>query len=116
MSSLNINTSQSPTMGSKPVTPELGTAAIADPDATDQLTLRRSAHRQLHNNSRSNNNRCMCNKLFQQMGQNMGQNCGATAQGSPETASFLNNLNLVAEAAKRAQMACLMRDFGDVEL
>ena len=38
------------------------------------------------------------------------------ARGSPETESFLSNLNLVAEAAKRAQMACLMRDFGEVEL
>lgn len=34
----------------------------------------------------------------------------------PETAPFLNNFNLVAEAAKRAQLACLARDFGDVEL
>ena len=36
--------------------------------------------------------------------------------GAPETAPFLNDFNLVAEAAKRAQMACLMRDMGDVEL
>ncbi|KAF2221912.1 hypothetical protein BDZ85DRAFT_134792 [Elsinoe ampelina] len=44
------------------------------------------------------------------MGQRGGQG------GMPETAPFLNNLNLVAEAAKRAQMACLMRDFGECEL
>lgn len=36
--------------------------------------------------------------------------------GAPETAPFLDNFNLVAEAAKRAEMACLMRDMGDVEL
>lgn len=36
--------------------------------------------------------------------------------GAPETAPFLSNANLLAEAAKRAQMACLMRDLGDVEL
>ncbi|QIW96455.1 hypothetical protein AMS68_001973 [Peltaster fructicola] len=35
---------------------------------------------------------------------------------APVTAPFLDNFNLVAEAAKRAQMACLMRDLGDVEL
>ncbi|PNS20371.1 hypothetical protein CAC42_5821 [Sphaceloma murrayae] len=45
----------------------------------------------------------------------MGQR-GGQMGGVPETAPFLNNLNLVAEAAKRAQMACLMRDFGDCEL
>ncbi|OQN95641.1 hypothetical protein B0A48_18240 [Cryoendolithus antarcticus] len=36
--------------------------------------------------------------------------------GAPETTPFLKDFNLVAEAAKRAQMACLMRDMGDVEL
>jgi hypothetical protein len=34
--------------------------------------------------------------------------------GAPETAPFLKDFNLVAEAAKRAQMACLTRDFGDI--
>ena len=34
--------------------------------------------------------------------------------GTPETAPFLKDFNLVAEAAKRAQMACLARDLGDV--
>ncbi|KAK5124687.1 hypothetical protein LTR85_001400 [Meristemomyces frigidus] len=36
--------------------------------------------------------------------------------GMPETAPFLKDFNLVAEAAKRAQMACLARDLGDVGL
>ena len=36
--------------------------------------------------------------------------------GTPETAPFLKDFNLVAEAAKRAQMACLARDLGDVGL
>lgn len=36
--------------------------------------------------------------------------------GMPETAPFLKDFNLVAEAAKRAQMACLTRDLGDVGL
>ena len=34
--------------------------------------------------------------------------------GTPETAPFLKDFNLVAEAAKRAQMACLTRDLADV--
>jgi len=34
----------------------------------------------------------------------------------PETAPFLRDFNLVAEAAKRAQVACLTRDLGDVGL
>ena len=36
--------------------------------------------------------------------------------GTPETAPFLKDFNLVAEAAKRAQMACLARDLGEVGL
>jgi hypothetical protein len=38
---------------------------------------------------------------------------GATAQ---ETSGFIRDYALVAEAAKRAQMAVLMRDMGDVEI
>ncbi|ESZ91675.1 hypothetical protein SBOR_7932 [Sclerotinia borealis F-4128] len=33
-----------------------------------------------------------------------------------ETSPFLKDLTLVAEAAKRAQMACLMRDLDDCEM
>lgn len=47
------------------------------------------------------------------LGQRGGQGGNA---GLPETAPFLNDFNLVAEAAKRAQMACLSRDLGDVGL
>ncbi|KAI7302990.1 hypothetical protein KC315_g15871 [Hortaea werneckii] len=36
--------------------------------------------------------------------------------GAPETAPFLQDFNLVAEAAKRAQMACLERDLGECGL
>ncbi|KAI5370295.1 hypothetical protein Slin15195_G011730 [Septoria linicola] len=36
--------------------------------------------------------------------------------GAPETAPFLQDFNLVAEAAKRAQMACLSRDLDEVGL
>ncbi|KXS99613.1 hypothetical protein AC578_9899 [Pseudocercospora eumusae] len=36
--------------------------------------------------------------------------------GAPETAPLLSNFGLLAEAAKRAQMACLSRDLGDVGL
>lgn len=36
--------------------------------------------------------------------------------GVPETAPFLQDFNLVAEAAKRAQMACLERDLGECGL
>ncbi|GAB7340467.1 hypothetical protein MBLNU457_6893t1 [Dothideomycetes sp. NU457] len=34
----------------------------------------------------------------------------------PTTAPFLQDFSLLAEAAKRAQMACLMRDIDDMEL
>jgi len=44
-----------------------------------------------------------------------GQRGGSTG-GSSETAPFLQDFSLVAEAAKRAQMACLARDLGDVGL
>lgn len=47
-------------------------------------------------------------------GQYVGQRGGSG--GAPETAPFLKDFNLVAEAAKRAQIACLTRDFGDVGL
>ena len=36
--------------------------------------------------------------------------------GAPETAPYLKDFSLLAEAAKRAQMACLTRDLGDVGL
>lgn len=45
----------------------------------------------------------------------MGQRGGGSG-AAPETAPFLQDFNLVAEAAKRAQMACLERDLGDVGL
>jgi hypothetical protein len=45
----------------------------------------------------------------------VGQRGGGQG-GTPETAPFLRDFNLVAEAAKRAQMACLARDLGDVGL
>ncbi|KAF2725775.1 hypothetical protein K431DRAFT_290284 [Polychaeton citri CBS 116435] len=41
---------------------------------------------------------------------------GGEAGGAPETSSFLLQANLLAEAAKRAQMACLMRDMDDIAL
>jgi hypothetical protein len=44
----------------------------------------------------------------------MGQRTGSA--GVPTTASFLQDFNLVAEAAKRAQMACLSRDLGEIGL
>lgn len=46
--------------------------------------------------------------------QHMGQR--GNGNGAPETAPFLQDFNLVAEAAKRAQTACLMRDFDEMEL
>lgn len=46
--------------------------------------------------------------------QHMGQR--GNGAGAPETAPFLQDFNLVAEAAKRAQTACLMRDFDEMEL
>ena len=46
--------------------------------------------------------------------QHMGQR--GNGAGAPETAPFLQDFNLVAEAAKRAQTACLMRDFEEMEL
>ncbi|KID76305.1 uncharacterized protein G6M90_00g076240 [Metarhizium brunneum] len=35
---------------------------------------------------------------------------------APSTETFLRDVNLVAEAAKRAQLACLTRDFEDCGL
>lgn len=46
--------------------------------------------------------------------QHIGQR--GNGAGAPETAHFLQDFNLVAEAAKRAQTACLMRDFDEMEL
>jgi hypothetical protein len=46
--------------------------------------------------------------------QHMGQR--GNGNGAPETAPFLQDFNLVAEAAKRAQTACMMRDFDEMEL
>ena len=40
----------------------------------------------------------------------------AMQSGEPATAPFLQDFSLLAEAAKRAQMACLMRDIDDMEL
>ncbi|CAO2651986.1 Nn.00g002690.m01.CDS01 [Neocucurbitaria sp. VM-36] len=37
-------------------------------------------------------------------------------QTAAETTNYLNQAALLAEAAKRAQMACVMRDIGDMEL
>jgi len=34
----------------------------------------------------------------------------------PDTAPFLDGFNLLAEAAKRAEMAVLMRDLDDLEM
>lgn len=38
------------------------------------------------------------------------------AQKTPSTDAFIQNLNLVAEAAKRAQMAVLMRDLEGIAI
>lgn len=38
------------------------------------------------------------------------------ASNAPETSKLLGDFTLVAEAAKRAQMACLMRDMGEMEM
>jgi len=52
----------------------------------------------------------------QQPGANLYQGQKGDGGGTPDTAPFLQDFNLLAEAAKRAQMAVLMRDMGDVEL
>ena len=41
---------------------------------------------------------------------------GAAAGGVPDTALYLKDFKLVAEAAKRAQIACLARDMDEVGL
>jgi len=46
----------------------------------------------------------------------MGECTKREMQTNTSAMSFMDNLNLVAEAARRAQMACLMRDLGDVEI
>ena len=47
----------------------------------------------------------------QQNGQGFGQR--SNGGGSPDTAGFLKDFGLLAEAAKRAQMACIERDMGE---
>ena len=44
------------------------------------------------------------------------QNQRGTSGGMSETAPYLQSFNLLAEAAKRAEMACLMRDLEDFEM
>ena len=46
-----------------------------------------------------------------QNGQGPGQR--SNGGGTPETAGFLKDFGLLAEAAKRAQMACIERDMGE---
>ncbi|KAJ4376280.1 hypothetical protein N0V83_001563 [Neocucurbitaria cava] len=43
-------------------------------------------------------------------------NRAGAGQTAAETTNYLNQAALLAEAAKRAQMACVMRDIGDMEL
>ncbi|KAF1849310.1 uncharacterized protein K460DRAFT_365200 [Cucurbitaria berberidis CBS 394.84] len=43
-------------------------------------------------------------------------NRSGSGQTAAETTTYLNQAVLLAEAAKRAQMACVMRDIGDMEL
>ncbi|KAK4556999.1 hypothetical protein LTR86_005980 [Recurvomyces mirabilis] len=54
----------------------------------------------------------------QQSGSHNGAYVGQRGNGggAPATAPFLQDFNLVAEAAKRAQMACLARDLGECGL
>jgi hypothetical protein len=44
------------------------------------------------------------------------QRSGSSGGGMAETAPYLQGFNLLAEAAKRAEMACLMRDLEDFEM
>ncbi|KAF2154820.1 hypothetical protein K461DRAFT_291731 [Myriangium duriaei CBS 260.36] len=111
MSSFNTHSNQSPVMDQQNA-PRLNSAPLPSPSQTGQSNYFEAFRTQMQVEQQQ----VQAQQGYQQMGQNMSQNCGAGPQGSPETASFLNNLNLVAEAAKRAQMACLMRDFGEVEL
>jgi hypothetical protein len=37
-------------------------------------------------------------------------------RGLNDASSFLQDFSLLAEAAKRAQMACMMRDFDDLDM
>lgn len=43
-------------------------------------------------------------------------NRAGAGQTAAETTNYLNQAALLAEAAKRAQMACVMRDISDMEL
>ncbi|KAI9708263.1 MAG: hypothetical protein M1820_004217 [Bogoriella megaspora] len=52
----------------------------------------------------------------QQQRQNPFQGQRAGNGGAPETTPFLQDFTLLAEAAKRAEMACLMRDMEGCEL
>lgn len=114
MTSVATNPGQSPTMEQKPQ--RLSSAPLPSPSQTEQANYFEAMRVQSQHQQQAQQ---AFQQGFQQMAQqqqpNGAQHMGPQG-GSPETASFLSNLNLVAEAAKRAQMACLMRDFGDVEL
>lgn len=52
----------------------------------------------------------------QQMGYGYQPDRGAAGATAQETNSYIDRYSRVAEAAKRAQMACLERDLNGVEL
>lgn len=61
------------------------------------------------------------NNYYQQMPQFPQQHRGSFCEeekprGLNDASSFLQDFSLLAEAAKRAQMACMMRDFDDLDM
>ncbi|KAF2102667.1 hypothetical protein NA57DRAFT_71655 [Rhizodiscina lignyota] len=51
-----------------------------------------------------------------QTGWNYVPNRQGAGTSNPETASFLRDYNLIAEAAKRAQVACMIRDLDAMDM
>jgi len=103
-----MSTQNSPPFASAPT---FSSAPLPSPSQTQQSPFFGASSAQAHQNQASH--------PFQhgQQAGNAFQNTNNGGAGNAtETAPFLKDFSLLAEAAKRAQMACLMRDMGEVEL
>ncbi|KAI5210184.1 hypothetical protein E4T42_01430 [Aureobasidium subglaciale] len=106
----SINTSPDQTNMSSRQSPTLVSAApVSSPSSQSQFSLPPSMNQE--------------NNYYQQMPQfsQQQQHRGSFSEeqrpsGLNDTSPFLQDFSLLAEAAKRAQMACMMRDFDDLDM
>jgi hypothetical protein len=101
----SINTSPDQTNMSSRQSPTLVSAApVSSPSSQSQFSLPPAQ-----------------NNYYQQMPQFPQHHRGSFCEeekprGLNDASSFLQDFSLLAEAAKRAQMACMMRDFDDLDM